>query len=108
MSTIKKARRGIFCPQVNTGANQLWMTKNSITRVTVWGHRHFLNNIKLAMLTEELGRGPKYYCIVRSAAPNFASKVFLLVRYLPHEKMCIFPFTQDPLKGPFLTPVGMK
>ena len=104
MATVKKASDTIFFPEGTTRAKTIWMTKHSITRVTVWGHCHFLNNIKLAMLKEELGVGPKSYCIVRSVAPNFASKVFLLTRYLPHEKMCIFPLTHAPLKGPFLNP----
>ena len=96
--------RLIFPREGTIGAQVKWVTRMSVTRVTVWGLEHLLNNIRLAVISEALGLGPNHYCIIRSASPNFASKVLLLVRYLPHEKMSIRPIG-PPLRGPFMRPL---
>ena len=100
---VAKLSYCIFPRQGSTGAQVKWVLKDPITRVTVWGHKHFLNNLRLAMVKESLGVGPKYYCIIRSTAENFAQKVFLMTRYLPHQKFTIRPYG-PPLEGPFLRP----
>lgn len=95
--------RLIFPMQGYSGDQIKWTTKATITRVTVWGERHFLNNLRLAMIREALGLGPNHYCIIRSGAPNFSNKVFLMMKYLPPEKLSIRPLG-PPLQGPFLNP----
>lgn len=85
------------------GVQTKWKTSesNEVTRITVWGHLHFMNNLRLAMMKEKLGFGPNRYCIVQSGASNFESKLLLLVTNLPHEKMFFYP-NKRTLGGPFL------
>ena len=63
-----------------------------------------LNNLRLAVIREVVGLGSHHYCIIRLKLPNFVSKVLLLMRYLPREKLSIRP-RQPPLEGPFLQPL---
>ena len=100
---VSLMQRLIFPNEGMSGAQTKWITRQNVTRVTIWGHTHLLNNIRLAMIRETLGLGPKYYCIIHSTSPNFASKVLLLMNYLPEEKMSIRPFGTR-LRGPFLHP----
>lgn len=102
-SFVKLMSRLIFPQEGATGAQTRWITSQSITRVTVWGQDHVLNNLRLAVIREAMGLGPHHYCIIRSAAPNFESKVLLLARYLPRERLSIRPIG-PPLGGPFLQP----
>ena len=60
----------IFPRQGSTGAQTKWVSMGSITRVTVWGQEHFLNNLRLAMVCENLGMGPQHYCIIQSKASD--------------------------------------
>ena len=53
------------------------------------------------MVCESLGLGPQYYCIMRSFHPGFFERVFLLIQFLPHAKMCLYPHFGLPLRGPF-------
>ena len=53
------------------------------------------------MVCEVLGLGPQYYCIMRSTHPGFAERVFLLIQFLPHSKMYLYPNFGLPLRGPF-------
>ena len=56
------------------------------------------------MLKEMLGLGPQYYCIIYDETPDFERRVLLLLNYLPHSKLCIYPpnhsigpiFTRSP------------
>ena len=76
---VRLMTRLIF-PQVGTsGAHCRWLTSLSVTRVTVWGQAHLLNNLRLVVIREALGLGSHHYCIIRSEVPNFASKVLLLM-----------------------------
>ena len=69
-----------FFPQLGScNAQTMWKTWKNITRVTIWGREHFQNNVRLAMVTEALGLGPKYYCVMRKNVPRFSEQVFLLV-----------------------------
>ena len=52
------------------------------------------------MVCEALGLGPRYYCIMQSAHPRFAERVFLLIQFLPHHKMYFHPNFGLPLRGP--------
>ena len=53
------------------------------------------------MVHEALGLGPQYYCIMRSGHIGFAERVFLLIQFLPHSKMYLYPNFELPLRGPF-------
>ena len=53
------------------------------------------------MILELMKIGPAKYCIIDSQVPNFESKLFLLINYLPHERMCFYP-PKDGLDEPFL------
>ena len=102
-SFVKLMSRLIFPQEGTTGAQTRWITRQSITRVTVWGQDHLLNNLWLAVIREAMGLGPHHCCKIRSMAPNFESKVLLLARYLPRERLSIRPIG-PPLGGPFLQP----
>ena len=47
-----------------------------------------------------MGMGPMKYCIVNNWMPDFESKLLLLVLFLPHKKMCLYP-PKERLVGPF-------
>ena len=94
----------IFPQEGTIGSQCRWLTSRSVARVTVWGRPHFLNNLRLAVIREVVGLGSHHYCIIRLKLPNFVSKVLLLMRYLPREKLSIRP-RQPPLEGPFLKPL---
>ena len=49
-----------------------------------------MNNIKLALLKEIMGLGPKRYCLIRNRTPRFYTHVGLVLQYLPRHKMFIF------------------
>ena len=66
-------------------------TWRNITRVTLWGRDHFRNNIRLAMVKEALGLGPRYYGILRTSHPGFSERLFLLAQFLPHQKFYLYP-----------------
>ena len=53
------------------------------------------------MVREALGLGPQYYCIMWSGHPGFVERVFLLIQFLPHSKMCFYPHFGLRLRGPF-------
>ena len=79
----------------------MWRSHCNIVRVTLWGRDHFRNNVRAAMVREALGLGPQYYYIMRSYHPSFAERVFLLIQFLPHSKMYLYPHFGLPLRGPF-------
>ena len=79
----------------------MWRSHCNIIRVTLWGRDHFKNNVQAAMVCEALGLGPQYYCIMRSGHPGFAEQAFLLIQFLHHSKMYLYPHFGLPLRGPF-------
>lgn len=84
----------------NNWENVRWITRCGVTFVTMWDDQHLYNNIRLAMIKEMMGIGPKKYCIIYNAMPYFERNLLLLVYFLPHAKMSFFP-TQGELGGPF-------
>ena len=89
-------------PHPGTSVDQTrWWTQYGITRVTLWGKRPLRNNIRLALFAEALGLGPRLYCIMRTGTLGFSEGVYLLAQFLPHEKICLYPFWSTPLGGPF-------
>ena len=60
-----------------------------------------LQNLRVAMLKEAAGIGPRRYCVAYHCAPYFYNRLQLLMIYLPFEKMFLYP-AQESLEGPFL------
>ena len=93
---------GHLFPSLGTSVAQTrWWTYHNITRVTLWGHDHFKNNVRLFMVMEALDLGPSYYYVIRSFCPSFFDRLFLLVQFLPHRKMYLHSIYGLPLGGPF-------
>ena len=93
----------VFPRQGFNGAQTKWITRGDVTRITLWGRQHLLNNLRVAIVKEAMGFGPRHYCIMASWDPYFESKLLLLMRYLPEEKMSLRPWGR-PLCGPFREP----
>ena len=74
---------------------------DDITCIQLFGEGYLLDNLRVAMLKEVVGLGPQRYCVVFNRAPHFYSKLKLIMAYLPHEKMFLYPATAR-LEGPFL------
>ena len=67
-------------PQLGTSTAQTkWWTFRNTTRVTLWGHDHFQNNVRLFMVMEALGLGPAHYCIMQTYTPTFSKRLYLLL-----------------------------
>ena len=65
-------------PQLGTSTAQTkWWTFCNVTRVTLWVHDHFQNNVRLFMVMEALDLGPTYYCVMRTFNPHFSGRLFL-------------------------------
>ena len=98
---VERYERRLFpLPQITT-AQTMWRSYRNIVRVTLWGRDHFRNNVHAAMVRESLGLGPQYYCIMWFGHSGFAKRVFLLIQFLPHAKMCLYPYFGLLLRGPF-------
>ena len=91
----------IFPRQNSTWDDIKWTTLWRITFVTMWSHDHLLWNIWLGMIQEQMMFGHQKYCIINNWMPKFESKLLLLIKYLPHQKICFFP-PQFPLIEFFL------
>ena len=85
----------IFFERKNTWSIELgfgwnfakWTTICEVTFVAMWDEEHLLINIRFAVIQELMKIGPTKYYIINSQAPNFESKLLILINYLPHEKM---------------------
>lgn len=99
---VERYKQLLFPHSGSCNAQTVWKTSHNITRVTIWGRDHFRNNVRLAMVTEAMGLGPRYYCVMRTYAPGFSERVFLLTQFLPHQKLCLEPHFGLPLRGPFV------
>ena len=92
----------VLFPESGSSVGQtVWKTWRNITRVTPWGRDHFRNNIRLAMVKEALGLGPRFYCILRTSHPGFSQRLLLLAQFLPHQKFYLYPHFGLPPRGPF-------
>ena len=69
--------------------------------IQLFGQHWLLQSLRVAMLKEVVGVGPQRYCIVFNGAPNFFSKLKMILAYLPIEKMFLYP-APESLGGPFL------
>ena len=50
---------------------------------------------------EALELGPTYYCAMRTFNPGFTERLFLLIQFLSHQKICVYPYFDFPFRGPF-------
>ena len=91
----------IFFRQSSTWDDINQTTLWGITFVTIWSHDHLLWNIWLAMIQEQMMTRWQKYCIINKWMPNFESKLLLLIKQLPYQKMRFFT-PQFALDGPFL------
>ena len=98
---LESYARRLFPLQGSSVDQTRWWTRHGITRVTLWGWNHFWNNIRVSMVTEALGLGPCFYCILRTLNPEFSNQVYLLAQFLPYEKFYLHPSWGHPLNGPF-------
>ena len=103
MEFLEAVTRAVFPRLGVIGAQTRWITRGDVTRITLWGRQHLLNNLRVAIIREAMGLGPKHYCIMTSWDPSFESKLLLLMRYLPEEKMSFYSWGR-PLRGPFREP----
>ena len=53
------------------------------------------------MAMEALDLGPTYYCVLRNFSPIFSNRLFLLLMFLPHQKIYVYPYIGPPFGGPF-------
>lgn len=101
---VERYQRLLFPQYGPTLAQTPWRTHRGITRVTLWGRDHFRNNVRLAMVKEAMGLGPRLYrlySVERSLILGFSERVFLLAQFLPHHKIYLSPRYGLPLRGPF-------
>lgn len=96
---IERYKQLLFPESGSSVGQTVWKTWRNITRVTLWGREHFCNNVRLAMVKEALGLGPRWYCVMHTFDPIFSGRVFLLVHFLPHPKICVYPFFGITLGG---------
>ena len=52
---------------------------------------HLVNNVKFALLKENLGIGPKQYCLVYEDNPNHIVPFAIVTALLPRHKMFVYP-----------------
>ena len=98
---MRAYKRQLF-PRLGTSTAQTkWWTYRNVTRVTIWGRNHFCNNVNYFRVLEALGLGTPYYCVQGSHHPHFSNRLLLLLQFLPHEKVYIYPYFGLPLRGPF-------
>ena len=98
---IARYERLLFPCLGTSTAQTKWWTYHNVTRVTIWGLDHFKNNVRLFMAMEALDLGPDYYCVLRNLSPIFSNHLFLLLIFLPHQKIYVHPYYGPPFKGPF-------
>ena len=78
-----------------------WWTYPNVTQVTIWGRDHFQNNIRLFTIMEALYLGLAYYCILRNFSTMFSSCLFMLLMFLPHQKIYVYPYYGPPFRRHF-------
>ena len=69
----------IFPDKGDTGMQIIWRTEQGITYATSWGQQHVLNNLRLAMLKEQLGLGLDQYVVELLTADTFERKSLLFI-----------------------------
>ena len=98
---VENYKRSLFPALGTTTGQTIWKTYRNITRVTLWGREHFCNNVRVFSVMKALDLGPDYYCVERGTNRAFNDRLFLLTRFLPDSKICLYATFGLPLKGPF-------
>ena len=99
---VVEAHRGLIFPEPGSSVGQtMWKTYRNVTRVTLWGRDHFINDVRLALVVEALDLGPRFYCVMRTPNRDFTERLYLLSQFLPTEKICLYPNFMPPLRGIF-------
>ncbi len=80
-----------------------WSTYLGVTAVTTYGDEHLESNLKLAMISEMIGLGPREYCVIDTGLPDFEDRLYRILRKLPSGKICLYP-PRTHLGGPFTQP----
>ena len=57
---------------------------------------------------EDLDLGHEYYCVPRNFSPVFSNHLFLLLMFLPHQKIYVYPYYGPPFGGPFGRTVRLR
>ena len=83
---VENYKRSLFSALGTSTGQTVWKTYHNITKVTLWGHEHFCNNVRLFSVIEALDLGPDYYCVERGTNRVFNDRLFLLTRFLPDSK----------------------
>ena len=53
------------------------------------------------MAMEALDLGLAYYCGLRNFSTMVSSCLFMLLMFLPHQKIYVYPYYGPPFRGPF-------
>ena len=80
-----------------------WRTnpRGDITCIDLLWSPYLLGSLRIAMLKEIIGIGPQRYYVYYHPGVDFYRKLKLIMTYLPHEKMFLYP-GEVRLGGPFL------
>ena len=98
---LESYKRTLFLELGTSVGQTAWRTYRNIMRVTLWGRDHFRNKVRLAMAAEALGLGPQFYCVMQMSNRGFFERLFLLLQFLPHQKIYLHPHFGLRLSGPF-------
>lgn len=63
---MEKYGRLLFPSLETFTAQAKWWIFQNVTRVTLWGHDHFQNNVRLFMVMEALELGPSDYSVMKA------------------------------------------
>ena len=60
------------------------------------------------MVMEALDLGPDYYYVMRTFNQGLADCFFLLLVFLPHQKVYVYPYYGAPFRHPFDRSVRLR
>ena len=93
--------RHLFPHLGTSNAQTRGWTYPNVTWVTIWDCKHFRNNVRLFMAMEALDLGPIYYCVLRNFSTMFSNRLFMLLMFLSHQKIYVYPYYGPTIRGPF-------
>ena len=101
---VRRAEVGTFRRSIDLQLGPWRVTpSNSMTCIRLDGHSRVVSaNVWIALLKESLGLGSTRYCVLWDSGPYFYSRLKMIMSFLPHEKMFLYP-AGTPLEGPFLS-----
>ena len=80
-----------------------WRTnpRGDMTCIDLLASPYLLGSLRIAILKEIIGIGPQRYCVYFLEGAEICCRLQLIMTYLPHEKMFLYP-GKARLRGPFL------